>query len=731
MNYGRGLLVAGAALCALPASAQDIDDDTVLLDTVVVTATRNASSLAAVAQSVEVIDGQEIENLRTTTKDAADLISRLIPGYAPSNQTLSGASESFRGRSVLIMVDGVPRNLPLRNNSRILSLIDLDNIERIEVVNGASSLYGAGATGGTINFITRRGESDTPTWNIRTDVKAFTANPGESIAPSLNVNVGGRKEDFDYYFSASGAFADKFFDGKGNEMASDSMLGQGGSDRTRQGNLFGTMGYETGPRRFELSVDWNYTEQHPKWLTDYTTSPISPDFSSVYPGKPLKEDSRYYSAKFTDSSFALGDLEIKAFYNDVVKQSPFSELSSVNSIVYYSGDPANPTSPYNQTVLEGDRFGLNLTVNSPLDYIHPGTTFTWGLDYTFDQTTQALVSGEDVIAPMTQNQISAFGQLEVEVTERLRLQGGARFDQFYLKIDDFLRPDAVQFPGTLYPAVSVLGGSFDYNALTFNAGAVFDVTNEMQAFGNFSQGFSLTDIGAFTRRAGVNSFAEACDAYGGLFPGCPAVAPDFTVSYSDIAPEPQIVNSFETGLRGNWGRFSGKISGFYSTSEEGVNYDVSANRISQQKEEIWGAELSARFEATDRVTLGTNLGYTEGRYDADGDGKIESGEYLPNNRIPTTFKGSVYTDLSFDHGIMARAEVAFFSGRTRIVDEHIDGAALLNLALAKDFDNGGKLAVGVENVLDTAYLNPTATATRGADVPGLGRTVSLSFSRKF
>jgi iron complex outermembrane receptor protein len=35
-------------------------------------------------------------------------------------------------------------------------MIDLNTVERIEVVAGASSLYGAGATGGTVNFITKK-----------------------------------------------------------------------------------------------------------------------------------------------------------------------------------------------------------------------------------------------------------------------------------------------------------------------------------------------------------------------------------------------------------------------------------------------------------------------------------------------------------------------------------------------------------------------------------------------
>lgn len=714
---------------ALPAVAQEFSSDTIFLDKILVTAGREESKISNVAQSVIVIEREEIEELLVGTNDPADIIARLVPGYAPSNQTVSGASESFRGRSVLIMVDGVPRSIPLRNNSRVLSMIDMDSIERVEVVNGPSSLYGAGATGGTINFITKRGSGDKPQWSLRTTAKAYTADLGNSITPSVNVNVGGATGAFDYFFSASGDFSRQVFDGKGNEMASDAMLGQGGADRTSQGNLFGTVGYTAGARRFEASVDWTYLEQNPDWLTDYSTTPVSPDFSAPYVGEPLKEDSRYFTAKFTDADFALGNLELKAYYNDVLKQATFTTLSAANSIVYYSGIPGSPTSPFNQSVLESDRAGLNMTVNSQMDMLREGSTLTWGADYTFDHTEQKLVSGEDIISPMTQNQISAFAQLEVPVTDRIRVIGGARFDQFFLKVDDFFRPAAVQAPSTVYPGITVLGGSFNYNALTFNLGSVLDVTEELQAFANFSQGFSLTDIGAFTRRAGVNSTAELCDAYGTSYnPAC-GNAPDLTISYADIAPDPQIVHTVEGGLRGDWGRVRGTVSAFYSYSENGVNYDVDTNRVKQQKERIWGAELSGQVDATEKLTIGAALGYTDGQTDSSGDGEYDS--YLPNNRIASTFKGSLSGKYLLAYGFTGHAEVEFFSGRARITKQKLDGTALLNLALTKDFDNGGKFGVSVNNVFDTQYDNPTASATRGVPIAGLGRAVGLSYKVTF
>ncbi|MBN9237588.1 MULTISPECIES: TonB-dependent receptor [Phyllobacteriaceae] len=737
-----------SSILAGPAFAQDAQKPargtTTTLDKIIITG-RDDRSISTVAQSVQVIDRAEVETAVGQNENASDLVARLVPGYAPRNQTISGASETFRGRSVLIMVDGVPRNTPLRDVSRILATIDLDTVERVEVINGASSLYGAGATGGTINFITKRGTSDTPKVTVRTGVSGFTENLGKSAGPTGNVQVEGRSGDFDYFASASGNFSRTTYDGHGKEMASDAMLGQGGGDRTGWGDLSGVLGYENGSKRFEVSADWTYARQKPDWFTNYLVNPVAPNFTDPYTGEPLVEDSKYLTAKYTDSDFALGKLEVKAFYNDIFKQSPFTKFSRVNSQVYIPTNPArptllplnrDPTASFNQTALEVQRTGVNLTINTPVDFVTQGSNLTWGVDYTFDNTTQSLLNGQDAIAPSTQNSVAAFAQAEVPVTERFRIQGGVRFEQFYLDVDNFKRPAAAMLVGSnlvALPAIDVVGGSFDYNAATFNAGAVFDITQELQAFGNFSQGYSLTDIGGFTRRAGLNTNAETCDAYGtSIRPLLPCTnAPDYKVSYADIAPEPQLVNNWEAGLRGDWGNVRGGVSAYLSTSDNGVSYDIAANRVSQQKERIWGFEANAEYDLTDMFTLGGSVGYVEGKYDANKDGKIGSNEYLPNNRIPTTYKGLAYVVTHFDNNLTLRTELEMFSGRDRIPTQQLDGAVLANIGVTKKFAGGQELNFAVRNLFDTYYINPTASATRGADVPGLGRTIAASFKVTF
>ncbi|MCV5264136.1 TonB-dependent receptor plug domain-containing protein, partial [Escherichia coli] len=67
--------------------------------------------------------------------------------------------QNLRGRAMLVMIDGVSLQSS-RPISRQLDAIDPFNIERIEVLSGATSIYGAGATGGVINIITKKAYSD-------------------------------------------------------------------------------------------------------------------------------------------------------------------------------------------------------------------------------------------------------------------------------------------------------------------------------------------------------------------------------------------------------------------------------------------------------------------------------------------------------------------------------------------------------------------------------------------
>ncbi|GAA6765640.1 TonB-dependent receptor [Flavobacterium sp. CGRL1] len=115
------------------------------------------------AMPVTVIDRKTIELMGSRRLDE---ILKEQTGIAVVNNISGGARsvgvqmQGFGSEYIMVLIDGQP--MVGRNNGNFdLSRISVSNIERIEIIKGASSsLYGSEALGGTINIITRHGVID-------------------------------------------------------------------------------------------------------------------------------------------------------------------------------------------------------------------------------------------------------------------------------------------------------------------------------------------------------------------------------------------------------------------------------------------------------------------------------------------------------------------------------------------------------------------------------------------
>ena len=139
---------------SLPALAAQSDEDSII-----VSANRTHRTVAEMAQTTWVIEGQEIEQQVQGGKEFKDVLAQLIPGIDVSSQGRTNYGMNMRGRAIVVLIDGVRLNSS-RTDSRQLDAIDPFNIEHIEVISGATSLYGGGSTGGLINIVTKKGQQD-------------------------------------------------------------------------------------------------------------------------------------------------------------------------------------------------------------------------------------------------------------------------------------------------------------------------------------------------------------------------------------------------------------------------------------------------------------------------------------------------------------------------------------------------------------------------------------------
>jgi vitamin B12 transporter len=148
------------------AHAREINEAAVpTMDQVVVSVTQTETTVSAIGgNSVTVITAREIEerNAHTVLE-----VLKTVPGVFITSTGGMGTSSSvfIRGadaKNTLVMLDGIILNdSSHRNRSADLADINLDQVERIEVVRGAMSvMYGSNATAGVINIITRKGRKD-------------------------------------------------------------------------------------------------------------------------------------------------------------------------------------------------------------------------------------------------------------------------------------------------------------------------------------------------------------------------------------------------------------------------------------------------------------------------------------------------------------------------------------------------------------------------------------------
>jgi outer membrane receptor for ferrienterochelin and colicins len=134
----------------------NIRESNIDLNEVVITATKSEKTLKDVPVLTQVISARKMLDLGIT--NVTDALQNMVPGLNMS-QFGTRASITLQGmdsKYVLFLIDG-ERIAGEINGDIDYSMLNLENIERIEVIKGASSsLYGSNAIGGVINIITKK-----------------------------------------------------------------------------------------------------------------------------------------------------------------------------------------------------------------------------------------------------------------------------------------------------------------------------------------------------------------------------------------------------------------------------------------------------------------------------------------------------------------------------------------------------------------------------------------------
>lgn len=686
---------------------------------IVMTATRTPKSIAEVAGTVQTIRGDEIAQQAGAGRKVADVLAQLVPSLAPSSGNTSNYGQTMRGRNVLVMIDGVSQT-GSRDVARQLNSISPNMIDHIEVVSGATSIYGSGATGGIINIITKRADKSEPV-SFQTKLGLTSADNfrGDSLAYQVGQTASFSNDKVDGFVGIDYTKRGSQFDGNGDRISLSPW--QGSTMDTDTIDVNGRLNFNlTDNQSLSFGAQYYKDEQDTEYGPDYSylKTKTQPSYKAIkgwsLDNQPFTE--RYaFNTQYQNQDFLGQILNVEAYYrNEKSRFVPYG----------YSADGVD----VKQSQSNVDYAGIRSTVQSDLKVAERDLKLTYGLDYDWEKDHQwaefykpsnnglsYTATGETQgSGPDTKIQnIGTFLQGDYALTDRLNVQSGVRYQYVQADTDSYL---TARKPYTLMAADST-----DSDKFLFNLGAVYKLTDAQQVYANFSQGYSYPDVQRVLRDVAA-----------------------YTLTTSGIAPI--TVNSYELGWRLNQddGLNLG-LTGFYNTSDKVVqfNSDRSVN-IVDTDQRVYGAEANVSYPFMENYKVGGTLGYTRGQY------KDAANNWHELNAFAVSpVKGTLFAEWNNDEGYGVRAQMQAIQGTNKAYkdDQALNAAGLTDSNSAAEIKGyttmdvlahfpmaKGRVDFGVYNVWGNQYKTVFAqqAAVTNANtllaIPAEGRTFALSYT---
>jgi iron complex outermembrane receptor protein len=677
---------------------------------------------------VTVITREEIEEQADISKNLTEILGQTVRGLRPSPQNRN-AAQNLRGREPSVLIDGVPINSQVSARRELRSIAP-SAIERIEVVRGPNAIYGADATGGTINIITRPPVEEGLVSTVELGVDAAIGEaflPEDSFGNLLRYELSGATEKVDFRLNLSREFTGTFFDGGGDRIPTAEPRTTANNEAL---NILGKAGINfTDEQRLELTVNYFDNEQQElEFRSDPDTSQgEKPEAIEVGPielegeNKPIQEENTVVNLNYTHDDLLGSQLQVQGYYRDSFY---VLNLPGPSDII---GDP--DTGGVATVHTNSQELGGRLQVDSPLSR---SANLLWGVDYS-DQEQEGIgvLSDPDIFEatdgqrnisigtgtffpPYTLKNLGIFAQLRWDLTERLRLDGGARYANINFSVDDYTTQRL--------PVRDVEGGSLSFDDVLFNIGATYQVTEALNLFASFSQGFSAPDFRLILSNPpqGIDNITDAVKL-----------------------TNPIVIDNYEIGLRSNWENVQAKISAFLNTSELGQSLVFTESggsadaTVVRAPKRIYGVETTLDWQPSRNWQLGGSLSFQEGEFDSDDDGDFLA---LGSQEIaPLTVRA--YLENQTTPGWSNRLQLIYVGNRDRAFEDDVDPVAIdgyIVVDLVSEVQLwGGTLSIGVGNLFDNEYRTTprqfSTEFTEEADeaVFARGRTLSINFSREF
>lgn len=707
------------------------------IEDVVIVASRKPTKISEIPGTVWVVQKEKIQEQAKSGVPIKEMLSILIPSMDIGPQGRTNYGQNMRGRSALVMIDGVSLN-SIRAISRQLDAIDPFNIERIEVLSGASSIYGGNATGGIINIITK-----TP------------SKKGISGETELGVRTGFMGKD-DHDFRAAQAISakgDKFFGRLG--VAYQQNGGVYGADQkqlftditqtdlqyNQSIDILATGGYQfNNKHKITASLQYynsKFNGDRSLYLGENLGAFIKKDGSLLEMRDGFSSDKnvgteRYMGTVAYTGNNILGgqDLYVQfatraeklGFYpfpgNLKLQTKTIPYMSSSQQDTYYSGLKA---------LLSKSWRGLNVTYGVDVDFEKfEGTQSVYDVAKTM--SSGGLIN-ETMLTlgryPTNHSQSYAgYVQAKYNIIPKLQINGGVRYQNIKVKVDDFVGSEQQTqiTAGYGQSASAIPGGESSYNITLANAGLLYKFNEHHQVWGTFSQGVSLADPAKYY---GIGTYKLNGTHWD-------------VVSSINVKEQPlQAIktNQFEVGYRINKEGLRAQVAGFLSNSDKTVAVDKKTFQIlvNDLKLRNMGIEAEISYSMNNGVYFGASGLLIKSEVDNKGEWKKQEIYNASPSKL-VTYIGYNIKNWSFRFQSLQN-----FKQKDEL-NNVVEGYNTSDLMIGYRF-HFGKLNLGIQNLFNTDYQTIWSKRSQvlysSYGIPdlfnykGRGRTFNLSYTFEF
>ena len=711
--------------------------ETTQLAPIVMTATRSAKSIADIAGTVYSIDQAEIEKQANAGKSIADILGTLVPSLTPSSGTTSNYGMTMRGRVVQYMIDGVPQT-GYRDGSRQLNSIQPSMIERIEVVSGATSIYGSGATGGIINIITKRGGQDPISFETKVGVTAGNNFKADAMAyeasQSVLFNQGALQGAFGASYTTRGEIQDSHGNRIGPEVAQTDRQDTDTLDLNGRltWNISDEQSLSFGAQYFNDEQDSEYGPDYGPDLAYVKRDPTYTASLAAVKGMQLEtqpQTERYaFNTQYENQNVLGHTLNAEAYYrNEQARWFPSAQAMGGGLYLVY------------QSETDIDVYGARVALQKQFDLNGRNLGLSYGIDYENEQDEQNIQMYDSAVfvasnglnykpfnyyafgPDVETEKLGTFVQTDFDVTDRLGLKAGVRYERVESQVEEstpYMEAITADLqPG--YQAKTLNGGKVKHDATLFNLGAVYHLTDAQQMFANFSQGSNLPDIQRMLRD----------------------VPASFTVNSQTI--DPIKVNNYELGWRVQAANgLNASVTTFYNDSDKSLkfgrpNYTI---EVLDTDERVYGVEGNLSYRLQPNWTVGGTMAYTRGQF------KNTAGKWQELDAIRVApLKGTAFSEWQFNNDMSLRVQALAIGGTDKAkkdavkygstVPAEIKGFATMDV-IANAKAGPGTVGFGVYNVWNTDYKSVYSQAVESvygaiSSLPARGRTYGLSYTLKY